>query len=209
MNNYPYEIFPIWHHPYQSLKSKCDYTNELLFKQMMKVFEPLTMTGIDSEPHGKFKSKNLEWIAKRYTFRTRKLVINVDYSANAYEVDLRDGVRLLIQFMNPQNGEFDESESFLYLVFLYLDKTHKKIACPFKEVNKFLDYLQKMPNSSIKRIFMRPLDVSSFPHFKKLPMIDRKVTTERLKNAYVRKFKASEMEFKDNNCIPYLEIPLK
>ena len=57
------------------------------------------MTGIDSEPHGKFKSKNLEWIAKRYTFRTRKLVINVDYSANAYEVDLRDGVRLLIQFM--------------------------------------------------------------------------------------------------------------
>jgi len=66
-----------------------------------------------------------------------------------------------------------------------------------------------MPIGSIKRIFIHPLDVSSFPHFKKLPMIDRKVTTERLKNAYVRKFKASEMEFKDSNCIPYLEIPFK
>ena len=82
---YPFEHFPIWHHPYQSLKSSCDFTNQLLFKEMMKVFEPVTLTGLDSLPNGNYKSPTMRWIAKRYTFRTRRTVINVDYSADAFE----------------------------------------------------------------------------------------------------------------------------
>ena len=85
MSSFPFEKFPIWHHPYQSLKSNCDFTNQLLFKEMMKVFEPVTLTGLDSLPNGNYKSPTMRWIAKRYTFRTRRTVINVDYSADAFE----------------------------------------------------------------------------------------------------------------------------
>ena len=208
MSSYPFEKFPVWHHPYQSLKSNCDFTNQLLFKEMMKVFEPVTLTGLDSLPNGNYKSPSMRWIAKRYTFRTRRTVIDVDYSADAFEVDLDDGVRLLIQFMNPKNQEFDESETFLYLVFFYLDRSHKKKSCPFKEVKRFLSHLSEMPSKTIQRLYFRPHEINTFPHFKKLPMLERpNATTQRLKNAYKKKFNAREMEFNDDNGNPYLEIP--
>ena len=208
MSSYPFEKFPIWHHPYQSLKSKCDFTNQLLFQDMMKVFEPVTLTGLDSVPNGNFKSPTLDWISKRNTFRARRTVINVDYFADAFEVDLDDGIRLLIHFMNPKDQSFDESETFLYLVFIYLGKSHQKKSCPFKEVRRFLSYISTMPKRTIQRVFLRPLEINSFPHFKKLPMIERpKATTERLNKAYKKKFNAYEMEFNDDQGNPYLEIP--
>ena len=54
------------------------------------------------------------------------MVIDIGYSASAFEVDLRGGVRLLIRHMNQESLEYDEEEKSLYLVFLYLVNGYEK-----------------------------------------------------------------------------------
>ena len=205
---YPFESFPVWHHPFQSLKSNCETTNHILFKDMSKHFKPLTLTSLDSEPNGNYRSKTMEYIAQKYVFRARSMIISIDYQADAYEVDLDGGVRLLVRFMNEEDGQFDAGEESLYLVFLYLTKSYNKNVCPFKQVEQFLSYLHEQENRSTKKVFMKPRAIHEYPHFNTLPMIRRpRATTKRLINAYERKLNAFKTSKSDDDGFHYYEIP--
>ena len=174
----------------------------------MKHFKPFTMVGNDSIPSGPFKSKTMEHIAQKYVFRARTMVIDVGYSASAFELDLKGGVRLLIRHMNQESLEYDEDEKSLYLVFLYLVNGYEKRICPFKEVKEFLQYLEQDEERTTERVFLKPHQIHRYKHFDTLPKIDcPKATTDRLIKAYERKLGAYKTKKKDEDGFHYYEIP--
>ena len=59
----------------------CDATRRIVFKDLQRHFEPLTIEGIPSRPDGEFRSKTFQYIAQNYTFVSRTLAINVEYQA--------------------------------------------------------------------------------------------------------------------------------
>jgi hypothetical protein len=149
----------------------------------------------------------MEYIAQKYVFRARAMIINIDYQANAYEIDLDGGVRLLVRFMNQENGMFDNGEESLYLVFLYLTESYNKSVCPFKEVKQFLNFLYQQEDRTTKKVFMKPRAIHDYPHFNTLPMIQRpQATTKRLIKAYERKLNAFKTSKSDDDGFHYYEI---
>jgi len=189
----------------------CDTTRHIVYQSMMKHFEPVTLTGIESRPDGEFRSNTFKHIAQRYTFKSRTLVIDVEYQAQGYEVDLGEGVKLIFRFVEPMaQGPVlpTKKESWLYLIFLYRNK--RTSACPFKKVKQFLEYLKQMPNCPIEKVFYRPHGVEEWQHFKCLDMVDYpNATTERLKRVYKRMFNSKPMKVLDQTGQPYWEINLK
>ena len=155
---------------------------------MSKHFKPLTLTSLDSEPNGNFRSKTMEYIAQRYVFRARSMIISIDYQADAYEVDLDGGCRLLMRFMNEDDGQFDEGEESLYLVFLYLTESYNKNVCPFKQVKQFLEYLYEQKDGR-QKVFMKPRAIHEYPHFNTLPMIHRPQATNKTNQGLRKKVK--------------------
>jgi len=188
---------------------KCDATRRIVFNDLQKHFKPLTIEGIESTPNGEFRSETFKYIAQRYTFKSRTLVIDVDYQAQGYEVDLGEGVKLLFRFVEPMKGGMvmpTKKESWLYLIFLYRNKRNG--ACPFKKVKEFIEYLKQMPKCPIEKVFYRPHGVQEWLHFKCLDIVDYpNATTERLTRAYKRFFRSKPMNVLDQVGKPYWEIP--
>ena len=187
----------------------CDATRRIVFKDLQKHFEPLTIEGIPSRPDGEFGSETFRHIAQKYTFVSRTLVINVEYQAQGYDVDLGDGVRLIFRFAEPLKRGMvmpTDKESWMYLVFLYRKTMNR--ANPFKKVMQFLEYLKEMPGCPIDVVFFRPHGVLEWSHFKALDMIPcPNATTSRLKKVYERVFRAKAMDVMDDEGQLYWEIP--
>jgi hypothetical protein len=82
------EDFPVFRTLFGSLGiGSCETTRHIVFQSMMKHFETVTLTGIESRPDGEFRRDALKHIAQRYTFVSRTMVIDVEYQAQGYEVD--------------------------------------------------------------------------------------------------------------------------
>ena len=108
----------------------CDATRRIVFKDLQRHFEPLTIEGIPSRPDGEFRSKTFRHIAQNYTFVSRTLVINVEYQAQGYDVDLGDRIHLIIRFVEPLKRGMvmpTEKESWMYLVFLYRKRINRRL----------------------------------------------------------------------------------
>jgi hypothetical protein len=204
------EDFPVFRTLFESLGiGSCETTRHIVFQSMMKHFEPVTLTGIESRPDGEFRSDTLKHIAQRYTFVSRTMVIDVEYQAQGYEVDLGDGVKLIIRYAEPMTGgsvKPTNKESWLYLVFLY--RNYRNRACPLKKVKTFLEYLKQMPMCPTEKVFYRPHAIHEWQHFRTLDMVDYpNVTTNKLKRCYERFFRAKPMDVLDDKGEPYWEIP--
>lgn len=189
----------------------CDATRRIVFKDLQRNFEPLTIEGIPSRPDGEFRSKTFRHIAQNYTFVSRTLVINVEYQAQGYDVDLGDGIHLIIRFAEPLKRGMvmpTDKESWMYLVFLYRKRINR--ANPFKKVMQFLEYMKQMEDCPIDVVFFRPHGIHEWTHFKTLDMIPRpNATTSRLKKVYRRALGAKPMDVLDDEGQPYWEIPFR
>ena len=207
------EDFPVYRSMFDLMNvGKCDTTRRIVFNELMKTFKPFTIEGIESRPDGEFRSETFRHIAKKYTFKSRLLVINVEYGAEGYEVDLGDDVKLIFRFVRKMNGGMvhpsNKEENWLYLILLYRNAMNSH--CPFSKVKKFLTYLKEMNECPIEKVFYRPHGVSEWNHFKCLDMIDfPNATTERLKRVYHRVFNSEPMDLLDQEGKPYWEVPFQ
>ena len=204
------EDFPIFRTMFENVGfGKCDATRHIVYQSMMKHFEPVSLTGLESRPDGEFRSEMMRHIAQKYTFKSRTIVIDVESQAQGYEVEVGDGIKLIFRFVEPmKRGAVKPTtkESWLYLIFLY--RTHKNNVCPFKKVRQFLDYLHEMEECPIDVMFYRPHGIQEWSHFQSLDMIEYpNATTERLKRAYQYKWKSKPMDVLDQTNQPYWQIP--
>ena len=188
----------------------CEATRRIVYKDLMRHFQPATLVGIESNPNGEFRSEVFRHIAQKYTFMSRSLLMDVEYQAQGYEVDLGDGVKLIVRFAEPMVGrgivQPTSKESWLYLVFLY--RNYRSRACPFKKVREFLKYLKTMNECPTEKVFYRPHSIEQWNHFKCLDMVEYpNATTERLKRCYKKMWNAKPMELLDDLGNPYWEIP--
>jgi hypothetical protein len=120
----------------------CDATRRIVFRDLQKHFEPLTIEGVPSRPDGAFRSETFRHIAQKFTFVSRTLVINVEYQAQGYDVDLGDGVRLIFRFAEPLKRGMvipTDKESWMYLVFLYRKTMNR--ANPWKQGSEQRNWL--------------------------------------------------------------------
>ena len=205
------EDFPFYRSMMENLGvGNCEATRRIVFKDLQKHFKPLTIEGIPSRPDGEFRSETFRHIAQKYTFVSRTLVINCEYQAQGYDIDLGDGVHLITRFVEPLKRGMvmpTDKESWLYLVFLYRKKINR--ANPFKKVMQFLEYMKQMEGCPIEVAFFRPHGIQEWSHFKTLDMVDcPNATTSRLKNAYRRALGAKPMNVFDDEGQPYWEIPI-
>ena len=206
------EDFPVYRSMFDLMNvGKCDATRRIVFNELMKTFEPFTIEGIESRPDDEFRSETFRHIAQKYTFKSRLLVINVDYGAEGYEVDLGDGVKLIFRFVRKMDGGMvfpSKKDKWLYLILLYGNAVNSH--CPFSKVKKFLAYLKEMHKCPIEKVFYRPHGVSEWNHFKCLDMIDfPNATTERLTKVYHRVFNSEPMDLLDQEGKPYWEVPFQ
>lgn len=163
----------------------------------------------DSNYH--FKHSFNKWMAKKYRFRTTRLIVSEEYECLALDWDLGDGVHLATQTIDPNTHELAVNDSsVLYLVFLYKNKNeYNNNANALTKLKEFLKRLEQMPNNPVKEVLLRATGIEgrNFSHLEQLEYIRcPKATSERLHKVYKK-----VLGIQDHHCLdiagkPYQKV---
>jgi hypothetical protein len=162
----------------------------------------------DSNYH--FKHSFNKWMAKKYRFRTSRLIVSEEYECVALDWDLGDGVHLATQTIDPNTHEVVNDSSVLYLVFLYKNKKeYINNANALTKLKEFLKRLEQMPNNPVKEVLLRATGIEgrNFSHLQQLEYIrSPKATSERLQKVYKRVLGIQDHRCLDQEGKPYQKV---
>ena len=80
---------------------------------------------------------------------------------------------------------------------------------PFERVLEFVHWVKQMKDCPVDRVFFRPYSIEDQSHLNDLPMIRKFPSTERLKKAYKRAWRAYEIDILDAEGQKYWETPVR
>ena len=182
----------------------------MLRKMLGYEFKPQANFSDVRDSSFRFKHSYNKWLAEKYEFRTTNLVISEEYKTLSLDWDLRDGVHLATQTMNPATLEIaDDDSKNLYLLFLYRKRGEWNGANALKKLKEFLRHLEAMPLNPVQNVFLRATGIEqhNWKHLEKLEYIpEEKATSERLLKVYRKILGCTDWKYLDVDGLPYQKV---
>jgi hypothetical protein len=217
------EIYPEFHTPLPLQFSQRDLVEDPCLCQMLRrslypKWKPLNLVGSwnrKGEQLDLIRCPNVRHMAKQYSWRNIRLVIEPWHSVVVKEWNLTGGVSLLAGPMDPRSSRNLELDTTaVYLTWLWRNKdTYTGKARPIPALGKWIKHMELQPASRTQCVYLRPCSPNGredMVHLKETNYIpSKRMTTANLKKAYAEVLGAYETGMPDSDGEFYWTVPFK